>query len=145
MTKDVLVSISGMQMAVNDMESNDDEPIEVLSSGTYFFKDGTHYIFFEEVAEGAEGITKTQIRLRGKESFEVIRKGVSNMHMVFEKDKNNRCCYRTPFGQMELGICTKKIIVEESEEHLNIKAEYTIVMDEEPLVDSVIRISVSAI
>ena len=49
MTKDVLVSISGLQMAVNDVESNDDEPIEILIAGTYFFKDGTHYIFFEEV------------------------------------------------------------------------------------------------
>ena len=73
MTKDVLVSISGLQMAVNEMESNDDEPIEVVSAGTYYFKDGKHYIFFEEVAEGLPGVTKTQIRLTGKETLEVMR------------------------------------------------------------------------
>ena len=74
MTKDVLVSISGLQMAVSEMESNDDEPIEVVSAGTYYFKDGKHYIFFEEVAEGLPGVTKTQIRLTGKEALEVMKK-----------------------------------------------------------------------
>ena len=90
MTKDVLVSISGLQMAVNEMESNDDEPIEVVSAGTYYFKDGKHYIFFEEVEEGVSQVTKTQIRIRGKESLEVIKKGVSNTHMIFEKNQNHR-------------------------------------------------------
>ena len=37
MTKDVLVSISGLQMAVNTMENMDDEPIEIVSAGTYYF------------------------------------------------------------------------------------------------------------
>ena len=74
MTKEVLVSVSGLQMAVNDMESNDDEPIEVLSAGTYYFKNGKHYVFFEEVAEGMQGVTKTQIRLKGAETLEVIKK-----------------------------------------------------------------------
>ena len=62
MTKDVLVSVSGLQTAVNEMENYDEEPIEVLSAGTYYFKDGKHFIFFEEMAEGIPGVTKTQIR-----------------------------------------------------------------------------------
>ena len=87
MTKDVLVSVSGLQTAVNEMESYDDEPIEVINAGTYYFKDGTHYIFFEEVAEGIPGVTKTQIRLTGKDSLEVRKKGVATVNMVFEKNK----------------------------------------------------------
>ena len=90
MTKDVLVSISGLQMAVNDIDRSEDAPIEVISPGVYYFKDGKHYIFFEEVAEGIPGVTKTQIRLHGKEMLEVMKKGVSNMHLVFEKNKHNR-------------------------------------------------------
>ena len=103
MTKDVLVSISGLQMAVNEMESNDDEPIEIVSAGTYYFKDGKHYIFFEEVAEGISGVTKTQIRLNGKETLEVMKKGISNMHMVFERGKTNRCFYSTPKKSLRSG------------------------------------------
>ena len=142
MTKEVLVSISGLQMAINDMENQDDEPIEIVSAGTYFYKGGTHYIFFEEVAEGVPGVTKTQIRLKGKETLEVIKKGVSNMQMVFEKNKNNRCFYKTPFGQLNLGICTSQIVVDEQEENINIRADYTMDVNYEPLADCVIRINI---
>ena len=142
MTKEVIVSLSGLQMAVNDMESNDEEPIEIVSAGTYFFKNGTHYIFFEEVAEGVPGVTKTQIRLKNNETLEVLKKGTSNMHMVFEKNKNNRCFYRTPFGELNLGISTHTIFVEEAEENINIRAEYALDINYEPLADCTIRINV---
>lgn len=142
MTKDVLVSISGLQMAVNTMESMDDEPIEIVSAGTYYFKDGKHYIFMEEVAEGVPGVTKTQIRINGKESLEVMKKGVSNMHMIFEKNRNNRCYYKTPFGQLNLGICTSKIVIDEAEDNINIRAEYAMDVNYEPLADCTIRINV---
>ena len=142
MTKEVLVSISGLQTALNDMENQEDEPIEIVSAGTYYHKNGTHYIFFEEVAEGIPGVTKTQIRLKGKETLEVIKNGISNMHMVFEKNKNNRCFYKTPFGQLNLGICTSQIVVDEKEENINIRADYTMDVNYEPLADCVIRINI---
>ena len=142
MTKDVLVSISGLQMAVNEMESNDDEPIEVVSAGTYYFKDGKHYIFFEEVAEGIPGVTKTQIRLTGKETLEVIKKGISNMHMVFEKGKTNRCLYKTSFGELDLGICTSELLVDEQEDNINIQAEYVMDVNYEPLAECTIKINI---
>lgn len=142
MTKEVLISISGIQMAVNDMENKDDEPIETLSAGNYYVKDGTHYIFFEEVVEGVPGVTKTQIRLHGKESLEVIKRGISGVHMIFEKNKHNRCYYETPFGQLNLGIFTTDIFVEESEENINIRAEYALDVNHDPVSDCTIRINV---
>ena len=142
MTKDVLVSVAGLQTAVNEMENYDEEPIEVLSAGTYYFKDGKHFIFFEEMAEGIPGVTKTQIRLNGKESLEVRKKGIANVNMVFEKNKNNRCFYQTPFGQINLGIFTKEIWVEESEDNINIRADYDMDVDYEPLAKCTIRINV---
>ena len=39
MTKDVLISISGLQL-----EAEDDEPIEVVTSGNYYYKNNKHYI-----------------------------------------------------------------------------------------------------
>jgi uncharacterized beta-barrel protein YwiB (DUF1934 family) len=142
MTKEVLINISGLQMAVNDMENDDNEPIETLSAGNYYFKDGKHYVFFEEVAEGFSEITKAQIRIKGKESLEVIKKGIANMHMVFEKNKTNRCHYKTPFGQLHLGISTSEIALEETEDNINVKAEYALDVDYEPIADCSIRINV---
>ena len=144
MTKDVLVSVAGLQADVNGMENCDEEPIEVLSAGTYYFKDGKHFIFFEEVVEGVPGVTKTQIRLSGSDSLEVRKKGIANVNMVFEKNKNNRCFYQTPFGQINLGIFTKDIWVEESEDNIDIRADYDMDVDYEPLAKCSIRINVKS-
>lgn len=142
MTKEVLINISGLQVDVNEMENNDDEPIEVLSPGNYFFKDGKHYIFFEEVTEGIPGVTKTQIKITGKETLEVIKKGISSTHMVFEKAKKNRSYYNTPYGQFHLGIATKDILIDETENNINVKVEYALDVNYEPLAECCIRINI---
>lgn len=143
MTKDVLVSISGLHMAENNME-RDDGPVEIISPGTYFFKDGTHYIFFEEMEEGFSEVTKTQIRLKGTESLEVTKRGTCNTHMIFERNKNNRCYYKTPYGQLNLGISTGNIAVDVTEDDIDIRAEYALDINYEPLADCAIRIHVQA-
>ena len=51
MTKDVLISISGLQMDVLE-EEKEYEPIEVVAPANYFLKNGKHYILFDEVTEG---------------------------------------------------------------------------------------------
>lgn len=142
MIKDILVSISGLQMAVGDTEGNDDEPIEVLSAGSYYFKNGKNYVLFEEAVEGMQGVIKTQIKWKGTEFLEVTKKGLSNVHMIFEKNKNNRCYYDTPFGQLNMGIFTTDIYVDEKEDNINIRAEYALDVDYEPIADCVIRINI---
>ena len=142
MTKDVLVSISGLQTAVNDMESNDDEPIEVFSAGTYYFKNGKHYVFFEEIAEGMQGVTKTQIKWKDTEVIEVTKKGLSNTHMLFEKNKKNRCYYDTPFGKLNLGIFMSDMMVKVEEDEILVRAEYFLDVNYEPLADCTIRIRI---
>lgn len=129
-------------MAVGDMEGNDDEPIEVLSAGSYYFKNGKNYVLFEEAVEGMQGVIKTQIKWKGTEILEVTKKGLSNVHMVFEKNKNNRCYYDTPFGQLNMGIFTTDIYVDEKDDNINIRAEYALDVDYEPIAECVIRINI---
>ena len=45
MTRDVIVSISGLQMDV-DAET----PLEVITMGNYYFKNGKHYILYDEMS-----------------------------------------------------------------------------------------------
>ena len=53
MTKDVLISISGLQFA----EGENSEPVEVITSGSYYKKNGKHYILYDEVAEDTRTLT----------------------------------------------------------------------------------------
>ena len=52
MTKDVLINISGLQMDINK-----DEPVELMTTGAYYLKNGKHYILYDEMADDHE-ITK---------------------------------------------------------------------------------------
>ena len=55
MTKDVLISITGMHTDAIDKGDLTDGPIEVITPASYFCKNGKHYILYEEVAEGIPG------------------------------------------------------------------------------------------
>ena len=80
MTKDVIVTISGLQFA----QETETEPVEIVTAGSYYKKNGKHYIIYDEVMEGFEGSTKNIIKLT-EDSLDVTKKGVTNVHMVLKK------------------------------------------------------------
>ena len=93
MTKDVIVTISGLQFA----QETETEPVEIVTAGSYYKKNGKHYIIYDEVMEGFEGSTKNIIKLT-EDSLDVTKKGVTNVHMMFEKNRKNVTYYYTPNG-----------------------------------------------
>lgn len=120
MTKDVLVSISGFQFDVDE-----NEPIELVTAGTYYNKNGKHYIIYEECSEDDPKTIKNTIKL-GEHTLEMIKHGSSNVHMVFEEGKTNMTYYDTPVGSLLIGINTESIRVKEEETHLSIRIRYSL-------------------
>ena len=45
MTEDVLVSVKGLHA----LDTADEEEVEVFSAGKYYFKNGKHYVLFDEL------------------------------------------------------------------------------------------------
>ena len=142
MTKDVFIRIVGLQTPVGDTEVGDNEPIEVVHTGTYYFKNSKHYLFYEEAAEGFKGVTKAQIRWEKDGIFEVIKKGISNSHMIFEKNQRHTCDYQTPLGSLNLGILTKRMSSKEGEDMLEVAAEYNMDVEWEPVAKCMIKVQV---
>lgn len=139
MTKDVIVKISGLQFAGEE----DSDSVEVITSGTYYKKNGKHYVLYEEVMEGTTDITKNVIKI-GENSMEVTRKGPASVHMVFEKDKKNVSYYYTPFGNLLIGIDAKKIQIDESEMDINVKVNYGLEINYEHVADCHIIVDVKS-
>ena len=81
MTKDVLITISGSQ--VTDGENSD---VEMIIAGTYYLKNGKHYVTYEEVMEGYGGVVRNTIKIQ-PDSMDIIKTGQTNVHMTFEKHK----------------------------------------------------------
>ena len=78
MTQDVLLTISGLHdMAFADPEENEEnEPIEVITPASYYWKNGKHYILYDEVMEGIPGVVKNKIKITGEDSMEIMKSGI---------------------------------------------------------------------
>lgn len=120
MTKDVLITISGVQMA-----DGDNSDVEMITAGVYYQKNGKHYITYDEVMEGYDGIVRNLIKIQ-PDSMDIIKSGLTNVHMTFEKNKKRLTCYATPMGDMMVGLNTKSISVDEQEDSLKVSVEYSL-------------------
>ena len=144
MTRDVLVTISGLQTDGGPREATDDETIEVVTAAHYFCKNGKHYLIYEEVTEGFPGVTKNKIKVANAETVEILKSGNVNTHMLFQKGKDSMTYYDTPYGKMLVGIHTTDVQVEETEHFIRILIMYGLDVNHEPLADCEIRITVQS-
>lgn len=120
MTKDVILSIQGVQF-----ENNQDENVEVITLGEYCFKEGKHQIDYEEVSEELTDVVKCTI-IFDETLVEIIKTGTTNVHMVFEERKKNVTYYNTPYGDLLVGLCANKIRVHEEEDYIDVKINYSL-------------------
>ena len=137
MTKDILVSIRGLQSMG---EASEDE-VEVIIPGKYYKRGDMHYIQYDEVSEGMEGTTKNLIKLK-ENCMEVTKKGLTNTHMVFEEQKKNKTYYDTPFGNLLVGIAATSVSMQETEEQIAVKVDYALEINYEHLADCTIDVTV---
>ena len=136
MTKDVLLRIKGLQSV-----EAEEETVEMIAPGIYFERDGKHYIKYDEAVEGTEETIQNLIKVDGS-SMEVTKRGVTNAHMVFERNKKNHTYYSTPFGNLLVGISAKDIVLKAAEDSLDIKVEYALEVNYEHLADCTISMNV---
>lgn len=131
MNKDVLISLRGLQFEQNEGEA---EQIETITVGTYYEKNGKHYVLYEEVTEGFDEPTKNRMKF-GEHFLELTRTGLINVHMVFEENRKNMTSYQTPYGNILIGIDTKQIHLEKEEDRIGVIVDYTLEVNYEMMAD----------
>lgn len=131
MNKDVLIHVRGLQM----METDDaQEPIEIVVPGQYYFRNGSHYLRYEEMLDDTAETTVNYIKM-SPNGVEVRKQGQVNVHMVFEEGKKNKTFYNTPYGTLQMGISATGLELKESEDGIQIKVDYALDMNEEHVAD----------
>ena len=76
------------------------------------------------------------------ESMEIMKSGITNAHMVFEKNQMNVTYYDTPYGQLHVGIHTRKLDVNVDDERIDIAVEYGLDVNHEATADCRIAMSI---
>ena len=130
-------------MQFTKQDEGDLEPIEVIMAGDYYRKNNKHYVIYDEVIEGFDGTTRNIIKLQ-EDCVDIIKKGVANVHMTFEKNKKNVTCYDTPYGSLMLGINAKNIDIHEEEDDIQVKVEYALELNYEHLANCNIRMAIQS-
>lgn len=130
MTKEILLSLKGLQLTCDD----EGQELETITAADYYRKNGSHYVLYDEVTEGFDEVTKNMIKFR-EDCLEVTKRGLINVHMVFEENKKNMTSYVTPYGNILVGIDTGSVLVEEEEKQIKIQVAYTLEANYQYLAD----------
>ncbi len=138
MTQEVLLTLQGLQF---DQREEDADKIETVTAGSYYKRNGKHYVVYEEITEGFEQPTRNRLKF-GDNVLELSRHGLINMHMVFQENKKNLTNYSTPFGQILIGIDTRKVKISEQEDNIVVDVDYSLDVNYEYLSDCHIRIDI---
>jgi uncharacterized beta-barrel protein YwiB (DUF1934 family) len=137
MTKDIIITISGL----HDNEGTTDEPIETMTPGQYFFKNGKHYVVYDEVMEGLEGTLKSTIKFT-ENQVELIRNGAASARMVFQPGQEHMVIYQTPMGPLSISLYTEDIVSEIKEEKMSLKIDYSIKTEDVVVSESTVNIEI---
>lgn len=120
MHKKVIVSIKGNQK----MPNGEDNKIEMVTEGRLYKKGGFYYLEYEETILSGMKDTKTLIAVEDKK-VSLERIGSYSSQFIFEKGKRFVNCYRTPFGELQMGVFPLKVDfnMEDTKGKLDLKYE----------------------
>lgn len=138
MTKDVLITISG----IHSMDEEDSD-VEMMVRGNYYWKNGKHYIIYEEILDSVGGSIKNVIKV-SDESMDIIKRGVTSTHMTFEKNKKNLSCYSTPLGDLIVGVRANRIKIDEQPDSLSVNVDYSLDINYRHLSECCMRVDVKS-
>lgn len=124
MTRDIILTISGLHTA----DGEQDAPIETLTPAQYFYKNGKHYVTYDEVIEGLEGSLKSTLKFT-EEYVELIRNGAASTRMIFQPGHEKMMIYQTPMGPLSISLYTEEIDARIGEERITLKIDYSIKTD----------------
>lgn len=142
MTKDVIVSISGLQYVIG-AGNQEPEPVEVVMAGQYYKKNEKHYLIYDEMMAGFESSTRNIMKFDEKK-MEVRKKGLINVQMIFEENKKNVSYYQTPFGMVNMGVAATRIKIDEQDDIIYVLVDYALDMNESYVADCTIAMTIQA-
>ena len=123
MTKDVLVSVKGTQI----MEDEDDV-VEIITSGSWYEKNGKQYLTYEESIEEGTIPTKNTVKV-WPDKIEVTKRGLVESQMTFELGKRTKANYKTPMGLIVLGLTTSVLDICIEENEISLAITYSLEMN----------------
>ena len=124
------------------MSQEAEEELETIMAAEYYLRNDHHYIVYDEAVEGSSEMIRNRIKITGTGCVEIVKSGLSDSHMIFEKNKKNSTYYRTPYGQMLLDVNTRELEIQVTEDEIDVRIEYELDVNHEPMADCRIKMNI---
>ena len=124
MQKDVVISVKGMQK----YDGTESDTVELLTEGRLEREQDIYVLTYEETEiTGMEG-TQTVITVEG-DTVTLVRSGQFNSQMVFQEGRRHLSMYNTPYGAMTIGVNTRSLYTDLTDQGGEIQVDYAIEVD----------------
>lgn len=141
MTEDILISVRGLHTLDIEQEEEETDELEMTMPGKYYFRNGKHYVLFEETDEESQSVVKNRFKL-SEDRLEISKKGAMNTTMTFQRGEKSSGWYGTPVGDVQLGIEVTDMQLMEGEDEIEMNVAYALEMNSEHVSDSRIRLRI---
>ena len=137
MDKDVVISIKGMQK----YEGTLPDVVELVTAGRLSREGESYTLSYQESELTGLGGTLTTILVDGKQ-VTLLRVGEFNSQMVFQEGRRHLSMYNTPYGAMAIGVHTRRLLAELTDQGGDIEVDYAIEVDHALAGRNIFRINV---
>lgn len=127
MNKDVIITIRGIQKAVDSPETL--QETTTVSEGIYSEAGGKSFVTYTERSEDGD-LTDCRLKFDGK-TMEVTRKGKPDTKLAFAPGQRTGSAYNTPYGNLLMGVDTHVYEITREEQKINLHAEYDLEINDE--------------
>lgn len=138
MTKDVIVTICGRQFDIGG------EPVELVLPGTYYLKNGKHYVLYEEPQEESGRIVKNRVKFHDGH-FDMVKNGAVSSALKFLVNERTSSLYKTGAGAMMMETDTRNIIISETDNLLHVNVSYDLYINGQFISDCEVDFRVAAV
>ena len=137
MEKEVVISIRGMQK----YEGTPPDVVELVTEGRLAREGDSYTLSYQESEITGLGGTLTTIQVEG-EQVTLMRVGEYNSQMVFQEGRRHLSMYNTPYGAMTIGVNTRHLLAQLTDQGGDIEVDYAIEVDHAMTGRSIFRINV---
>ena len=122
MEENYLLSVCGKQF----VNGNSDK-VELQTNASYVMRGSSRYITYKEYdPQDPQVHYLTTVKVDENNVVTVIKGGEMSHNLILEQGQRHRCEYRTPYGNMTLGIYTERVEIELDDNGGSISVSYNI-------------------
>ena len=135
----VAVTVEGVQVDT----AGEKTVLKSKAQGRYAVRAGKHYVRYEDTSLHDKEAVPTVLKM-SRESLTLIRRGAVDMQLEFRLGEKTRSVYRTPYGNFDLLVETKKLDIYFQDGQGRVMAEYDLFLNENLQSHNTLNVEINA-